>query len=76
MTRWAQVHTASGFVVNVLEFDDTVPLGPPADYELIEDAGHNAGPGMIWDGTNFNFAPPLEPFTAGTLPAEEQPPAT
>jgi hypothetical protein len=62
MPRYAQVQTATGFVVNVIGWDggfDSVII--PAGYEMVEDTTSSAGAGMTWDGTTFVPAPGLEP---------------
>lgn len=59
MARYAQVHEASGFVANVIEWDGQGDLQPPAGYVWVEDTGSKAGPGYTYDGTTF--APPPSP---------------
>ena len=57
MARYAQVHTASGFVANVIEWSgDEAEWMPPEGYEMVEDSEGKAGPGFMYvDG---EFVPP------------------
>lgn len=57
--RYAQVHEATGFVVNVILLDPEAQPGvvAPAGYKFVEDVKSEAGPGFTWDGAAF-VAPP------------------
>lgn len=62
--RTAQVHEATGFVANVVEWEENPPgWSPPAGYIMVPDPDGHAGPGYTWDGTDFIPPPPL--VTAG-----------
>jgi hypothetical protein len=56
MIRCAIVDTATGFVVNVIEYE-TVPEGTPPGLEdgMIAVAGDTASPGDIYDAENGTF---------------------
>ena len=60
MARYAQVQDASGFVVNVVEWDGnadpaTGGWAPPAGYTMIP--SEDAAAGWTWDGQKFNPPP-------------------
>jgi len=61
--RYAQVHEASGFVVNVILWDpvDQPDVRAPDGYTFIEDVDGKAGPGFSYDGTTFLPPPPPLP---------------
>ena len=62
MARYAQVETASGFVVNVVEWSgDESEWRPPAGYTMIDATDKFVGPGFTYDGTNFIPPPGGEP---------------
>lgn len=64
--RTAQVHEATGFVANVVEWDEALaPPGwvPPAGYIMVPDPDGQAGPGYTWDGSAF--VPPPPPIAPG-----------
>ena len=67
--RYAQVHQATGFVVNVILWDpiDQPSVQPPDGYDFIEDVEGKAGPGFSYDGTTFN--PPPAPTSPESAPA-------
>jgi hypothetical protein len=55
MARYAQVHSATGFVTNVIVIEDAV-YEPPVGYEMVPDPDSAASPGYTYaDGT---FTPP------------------
>lgn len=67
MARYAMVHTDSGFVANVIEWDgDTGKWQPPVDYTMVEDTEGRASGGYKWDGTKFDPPP-------SGLPGTQQP---
>lgn len=75
MQRFAQVHSETGFVVNVLLFEGPDPSAIfeiPAGFEMVEDTTASAGAGMTWDGTTFVPAPGLEPKPVQDQPAQQQ----
>lgn len=70
MARYAQVHTPTGFVVNVVEWDgNTDPATggwvPPDGYTMVVDEPPTCGPGWTYDGSKFTPPPggqtPQEP---------------
>lgn len=61
MARYAMIHEASGYVVNVIEWDgDESVMKPPADHIMVEDNPASAGPGFKYDGSKFNPPPQME----------------
>jgi len=57
MARYAQVHTDTGFIVNMVEWDGNERTWkPPEGYTMVEDTDVVAGPGFSYvDG---QFVPP------------------
>lgn len=56
MARYAQVHSVTGFVVNVIVVEDVSTFTPPVGYEMVADPDGVASPGFTYaDGT---FTPP------------------
>ena len=54
--RYAMVDTASGIVVNVIEWDgDEAQWRAPTGYTMVESA--EAGPGFTYDGETFTPPP-------------------
>jgi hypothetical protein len=57
MARYAQVHTKTGYVVNVIEWDGNVKTWkPPEGFTMVEDKRGVAGPGHLH--TKGKFTPP------------------
>ena len=52
MGRYALIDTATGDVVNVIEWDGVSEYAIPDGLEVIE-ADRNAEPGGTWDGSSF-----------------------
>jgi hypothetical protein len=64
MARYAMVHEATGYVVNVIEWDgDETVMRPPAEHIMVEDNPPSAGPGFTYDGSKFNPPPQMEIVT-------------
>jgi hypothetical protein len=64
MARYAMVHEATGFVVNVVEWDgDTATWQPPAGHMMVLDEPPSAGPGYTYDGEKFIPPPGGQPGT-------------
>jgi hypothetical protein len=59
MARYAMIHSASGMVANVIEWDgDTANWQPPDGYDMVEDSEGKAGPGFQYDKDTSVFTPP------------------
>lgn len=58
MARYALVHSASGFVANVIVIEDVSTYTPPTGYEMVPDPDPAAAsPGYSWDGSAFTPPP-------------------
>jgi len=59
MAKYAQVHEATGFVVNLIEWDGNVETWrPPAGYTMIEVTEANGAAGPGWTYADGVFTPP------------------
>jgi hypothetical protein len=64
MARYAMVHSASGFVANVIEWDGNEENWmPPEGYEMVEDTEGKAGPGFTYVDGAFTPPPGGQPGT-------------
>lgn len=65
MARYAMIHAATGFVVNVIEWDgdESRPDSwhPPAGHIMVLDTQPTAGPGWTYANGKFNPPPSFTP---------------
>jgi hypothetical protein len=62
MENYAMVHTAKGFVANVILWDGGAGgMQAPEGYEMVAIAGRFCGPGCLYEGGEFIPVPGMVP---------------